>query len=436
LLNSQDPPAVFTADSDTDLSRLAEEGIIDPADGGSAAAIEDIESAIPVRLDAKGLAADRRVLAQLIGQEDPAEFISDLKAADQSEWSNFIALLSRYITYGSVSGFDLNHHSYQFAEEKGALVTELTGVFAASGADLSFLGRELLDRTLATTDPDVWTSSAGKLAEEAAAADTAASGSALGLPDAAVPASALPEANAPAIDEPDVSDPETESETEPDLSEADILTNSVFDAYIASLSEITQDIAGFYAPGVRGDDFISEEYYSEAKAKQIFASGRAVFTDVSDADFEIMKDLDAIQSKSLALFPLKIPYALYGLESAVDGVEANRAVPVRVTEVICVNKSLSNEAQEQARLFVDWFVASENYGEDAVMREAADYYRNGDTLPYEEANSEYAVQMESFAETISERDGLPLYLSDQQWDAAKLAGFRSYLKSAWSNNLE
>ncbi|MDR0817111.1 MAG: hypothetical protein LBN35_00575, partial [Clostridiales Family XIII bacterium] len=169
-LNAQEPPAVFTVDTQTDTARIAEAGIIKITDGDGTEGLEDIESAIPVRLKTMGFAADKKLLADLIAQEDSDRFISDLKAADYPEWNTFIITLGGYITEGTAADFKLNRHSYRFADKKSELTAGLTGVFAEPGADLSFIGRRLLDRTLATTDPVRWTDSSAELAAAAEAA--------------------------------------------------------------------------------------------------------------------------------------------------------------------------------------------------------------------------------------------------------------------------
>jgi hypothetical protein len=393
MLNLQNPPAVFTVDADTDLDFIAESGIVTI---GTPASLSEIESATPIRFVAKGFAADKRVLSQLIGQGDTEKLISDIKLADYHEWSTFITRLGQYISDGLVSGFTLNDHNYSFANEKGDLVTGLTGVFAQAGADLSFLGSELLARTTCTTEPSGW--EAAWTSPETGAGDGAT------------------------------------GETEDDAPARVItLQRGLIDAYSLALSDITGNIAGLYAPGVRGDDFIDDEYYSKAEEARIFAAGRAVFTNVSTEDFESMKEASPDQAQSLALFPVKIPYLECGLDPVAGGVAANSAVPVRVALSLCINETLPEKEQVQAQNFVSWFVTAENYGGNPLMRDAAGYYKRDAILPYDVADSEAEDRLTEFIDAISGRDGLPAFLSMQEWNAVTLAELSTYLKNAWSS---
>jgi hypothetical protein len=169
---------------------------------------------------------------------------------------------------------------------------------------------------------------------------------------------------------------------------------------------------------------------------RIFTSSKAVFTDVTAEDYQNIAAADQAQARSLVLFPVKIPYLENALDPVSGGVAANSAVPVRVIKSLCVNKSLSLEAQAQAQNFADWFVTAEKYGDDPIVRDAAYYLKKGDTLPYSDTDTEYEAQMTRFTEIIAESDGLPLYLADQIWDEEKTAKIRGYLKAAWSRSVD
>jgi hypothetical protein len=450
MLNSQNELAVFTVDPATDIGRLAEAGFVTMKKEGTA--IDKIKSATPIRFDTKGFVADRRLLAQLIGQDDPVQFISDLKLADYLEWRTFIIALDKYIVSGAVMDFKLNSRSYRFAAQKGELTAALTGIFAVSGTELSFIGRELLNRTLATTDPAEWIDAATELAaEEAAAAvsesaiedtETAAGATPAAVGTTPAGASATPVAAATpaayrqtevAVGTSEEAIGTTGASVQPPESKAAKLIGNVFDAYTVALAEVTDELAGYYAPGIRGEDFINEAYYDREKATRIFTRGSAVFTDITDEQ-DVVKSVSA-QSRPLVLFPVKIPYLECGLEPVIGGVIANSSVPVRVTGSLCVNERLSGNDLKQAQDFLKWFAKAENYGDDALMQEAADYYKHGDVLPYEQGDADYARKLTDFADAIADTGGLPVFLAEQDWNVDRLTELRRYLKVIWSNQV-
>ncbi|MDR1043420.1 MAG: hypothetical protein LBL54_05885, partial [Clostridiales Family XIII bacterium] len=136
-LDAADPPAAFAL----------------PAEAAETVSA----SGIGWRYHGRGFAADRRVLADLIGATaaDAPEvdaFIEDIRRASYSEWTAFIDNLDSYINGGGYSAGTLNDDAYTLAGAKGRFSSRLTGVFAVGGAEPSFVGTTLLDMASMTSD--------------------------------------------------------------------------------------------------------------------------------------------------------------------------------------------------------------------------------------------------------------------------------------------
>jgi len=351
ILNSSVPPAAFIIDTDTNINRIISAGFLaEDMDQETA----EVLPGIPLRFKYNAYACDRRLFDELILGADAGVFLPALEKASYEEWEKFIIKLSDYIRTGTVSNFTVNGKKYSFNRKKGVLTEQLNGVFAAEGGELDFLGKDLLDRLLATTDSATWEKALGK---------------------------------------------------------------PRFSAYAEAIDLITGNLAGLYACGVRGDDFVDPSVVNRNYALRTFTEGHAVFLDISEDDADIIQDTNAELAANLALLPVKMPFAKYGLDSEVGATDVNRCISISTETTICINAGLSEEKKKEIRDFIEWFVTVENYGENHVMHEAAAYYDEGNYLPYKNGNESYESWTENFLGQISEPDRMPEWLSFKDWSS-------------------
>ncbi|MDR1496428.1 MAG: hypothetical protein LBS67_05885 [Clostridiales Family XIII bacterium] len=362
-LNSSDPPAVFALSAEA-------------ADSVTA-------SGVGWRFHGRGFAADRRILADLIGAPDAAApvvdaFVEDLRLADYGEWSEFLNGLSSYIKKGTPAAFTLNDNEYAFAAAKGRYSSRLNGIFAVKGSDPEFFGAELLEAVAATSG---------------------------------------------------IARPEYPSVQVASPPEADAVF-PIFDAYIETLNTYTSNVSGRYAPGVRGEDFIDADIYSPEYTASVFADCRAVFTPFDSEDYAGNDGADATQTEHLTLIPVKIPYEKHWLSGYVGATEVNASLRIDTEYSLCVNENAPLETREKAKKFVEWLLADEE-SSDAVQLCLTEYHAKGAELPLApEGNTETSSEMSAFGEEIFE-DVLAPMTTDPDWQPEEIYAFRDALTAQW-----
>ncbi|MDR1292414.1 MAG: hypothetical protein LBJ91_03340 [Clostridiales Family XIII bacterium] len=333
------------------------------------------------RFHGRGFAADRRVLADLIGAADAGApevdaFVEDLRMAGYGEWRGFIDKLDAYIDGAGYAAGTLNGKAYTFAGTKGRFSSQLNGIFAVSGAEPSFVGVTLMDLASATSNND-----------------------ALGL-----------------------------SRLSP-TPQAFTSVAPVLDTYAAALEVYTSHIAGRYASGVRGDDFISPDIYSPEYTGTVFAEHRAVFMPFDSEDYAVSDAADATQAGHIAILPVKMPYAEHWLSGYLGAVGANKSIQLRTEYSLCVNEQSSPSDTEAARAFIAWLLA-DTESTDAVQLGMTAYHESGSELPLltgDERDDEGG--MAAFGEEAY--DGLLPMLSDPEWLPDEIKELRGAVFERW-----
>jgi hypothetical protein len=372
-LSSSDPPAAYALPGDADPVTM------DLVSTATAAAIG-------WRFRGAGLAADRRVLADLIGADDASDpavdtFIEDMRLADYAEWSSFIDSLDGYIRAGrpAAASFALSGKTYTFPETKGRFSSQLNGVYAMSGAGPSFVSETLMDLASVTSD--------------AASFDRSRT---------------LPTPQAISIAAP------------------------VFNTYIDALEAYTAHLAGLYAPGIRGDDFIDEEIYSDGYVHSVFSACRAVFMPFDSDSYDDLLAADATQAGYVTLLPVKMPLQAqaYWLSGDIGQDEAERSIRMSTEYSLCVNANAAPEQQAQAEEFVSW-LASDTESSDPMQLCLARYDGKGARLPLTTENErEDATGIVAFGADLYGY-GLKTMLSDPDWLPDEVRTLKSYINSLW-----
>jgi hypothetical protein len=361
-LGASDPPAAFAA----------------PA--GAA----DVVSAAGIgwRFHGRGLAADRRVLADLIGASDAAApevdvFIEDIRLADYGEWSAFIDSLDSYISGGGYTPVTLNGKAYSFAGAKGRFSSRLNGVFAVGGADSSFAGVTLMDMASITSNNDALSRSRM------------------------------------------FSTPQAFTSVVP-----------VLDTYISALEVYTSHIAGLYAPGVRGEDFINQEIYTPEYTGAVFAGQRAVFMPFDSEEYAVSGVADATQADYIVMLPVKMPYAEHWLSGYLGASDANKSIQLSTEYSLCVNEQAAAPGADAARAFIAWLLADME-STDAVQLCMTEYYGRGLSLPLlTDSEREDEGGMAVFGGEAYDT-GLRPMLSDPEWLPDEIAELRNAIYDRW-----
>jgi hypothetical protein len=372
-LSASDPPAAYALPGDADpvTTDLV----------GTATA-----TAIAWRFRGAGLAADRRVLADLIGADDASDpavdtFIEDMRLADYTEWSSFIDSLDDYIRAGrpAAASFALSGKTYTFPEKKGRFSSQLNGVYAMSGAGPSFVSETLMDLASVTSD--------------AASFDRSR---------------LLPTPQAISIAAP------------------------VFNTYIDALEAYTAHLAGLYAPGIRGDDFIDEEIYSAEYVYSVFSACRAVFMPFDSDSYGDLLAADATQAGYVTLLPVKMPLQaqVYWLSGDIGQDEAERSIRMSTEYSLCVNANAAPEQQALAWEFVSW-LESDTESSDPMQLCLARYDDKGARLPLTTENErEDAAGIAAFGADLYGY-GLRTMLSDPDWLPDEVRTLKSYINNLW-----
>jgi hypothetical protein len=361
-LDASDPPAAFAMPTDA-------EGIA--SDAG-----------IGWRFHGRGFAADRRMLADLIGAPaadapEVDDFAEDIRLSGYAEWSAFLGSLDAYINGATYAAITLNNHPYTLADTKGRYSSQLNGVFAVSGADESFVGGMIMDASADASNHD------------------------------ALKRSRL------------YTTPQAFTEARP-----------VMEAYTALLDLYTSSIAGMYAPGVRGDDFVNSDVYSDEYTGSVFAGHRAVFMPLDSALYGGSGSRDATQAEQIVLLPVKSPYDGYTYNGYTGASRANAALRMVTEYSLHVNEQAADPVRAQAQTFIDW-LAADTESSDSMQLCMAGYHAKRAELPLlSEEEREEAGGIDAFAAEVY-GSGVKSMLSDPEWEPVEVTWFNGVLFDRW-----
>jgi hypothetical protein len=355
-MGASNPPAAFvlSADENGSVDYAVGSGYVDPSvsdvtaedfSSGTAGGSSNSEyftgddsvsaAGIGWRFRGRGLAADRRVLAELIGAPGPDDkavdaFIEDMRVADDREWSAFLDGLDGYIKDAAATdaAITLNGKEYLFAEGKGRFSSQLNGIFAVSGAYSTFVAERLFYLASITSNTELLTRSRMMATPQAIT-----------------------------------------------------VTSPVFDTYISALDTYTSRLGGLYAEGVRGDDFTNNRVYSAGYVRSVFAANRAVFMPMDSGEYAEVLNTSATQAEYIAILPIKLPYADNWLSGYLHTADANKSIELSVDSSLCVNANAAPEIKEKAKAFVAW-LAADTESSDAMQLCLRGYNVKGARLPF------------------------------------------------------
>ncbi|MDR1271840.1 MAG: extracellular solute-binding protein [Clostridiales Family XIII bacterium] len=392
LLDGDDPVAAFVVAEGPTYEEIL--------DGGYILNLEDSGNSFSGRLTGgdrilwtvkgRGFVAKQSVLAELFSLSPDEAYIAvaAIRDASYEEWADFIIKLENYLDTGVPELFTLAGHVFFFPEEKSSAIAEATGAFAMAGSDEKIMG----DYTAA---PLFGSGEAARL---------------LGLKEA------MPEQAALAFDQ-------------------------VVSAYIEGLDMMTSHLAGYYAPGIRGDSFITSSMYGVDKASLIFANGKSVFILGDEALQSTITRAGGEVKEELLTLPIKYPYAANGLDEA----GRNRMIVGGPSEYLCINANADEEKRKQGIDFVEWLCSDRSAEKDSMQRSLRGYAMEGlvmgdptvapAPLPDEEASEGIEAVAEQadvfFVSAFHRDDGISAWFADAVWLAEDKDALKARLASIW-----
>lgn len=364
LLEDDNSPAVYAVANDVDEKELLENGYIKEGD-----------EAVPYFMSGYGYTFDRAMFDEMFGAKQSAKLIKDLRACTYEEWTVFVGALDDFIKNRSVDSFSLQGNNYKFPDKKGATTKELNGVFAFAGANSDIYGYSVMDIVAQSADLEAWES-----------VDSASSGAAI---------------------------------------EA---MNPTLTTYINGLDLITSNLAGEYSSGIRGSDFVQEDYYSNDLANEIFMSGKAVFGLIGSSKYSEIRTLNAKKAETIEFLPVKMPYDASVGTTTSEGAIINSSIPAEVSYTLYVNRTLPEDIQVEAEKFMSWFSAHEDQWSDPLNLSIKSYVQEGNTLIYDFEPEE----LRKWEKIVFGDDGIRKYLTKELWNDELKTDMKTFMAEKWN----
>ena len=367
LLESDNPPVGFVVADEEQLNNIIQEGRIKN--------LLDIDEGIsiekyPYKIDGYGLIIDKRLIPEIAEGSSVDNFTTDLIAADYNEWSAFVSNLGAYIYNDATSAYKLNGNEYTFPEKKGALISEVNGTFAISGSDYTTINTKLLNVIFSNIDLEPLD---GNLEHE-----------------------------------------------KPVVGEG-------FDAYFEVLDTMTSNIAGRFAAGIRGKDFVDEKKFSRSQVLEIFGKGKSVFTIAASEDYEELRNIDAEKAMNLAMIPIKIPTTADVILESNDGRLINSSIPLTSSYYLYANAGTDAKQQTMLVDFIKWLSIYDADDNNSLEADVLKYLERGDVAPFLIEGS-----LASFVERIEKDRLLNEFLVTAVWDSKIYSNFIDLLNNTWA----
>jgi raffinose/stachyose/melibiose transport system substrate-binding protein len=258
---------------------------------------------VPYNVEGYGYIVDRQLFGEIFANAD--EVIAAVKTASYAEWDALVKALDDWIRRPRAVTITLSGKSYTTNASKGALSSNLNGIFAVMGAEKWTYGDHFINVALNavfTSPSDAYTASDAKIR------------------------SARP----------------------------------AFIDYAQALDLKTGYLAGKNGPAKRGQDFVSPANFGYDQAVQIFADSKAVFFKQGNWAYGNIAGVNAAKAERLVFLPVKMPYRPADIVRG-DGVTAeklNRSIPVFVPNYYAVNALSSDEEKANAYKFLVWMNTS------------------------------------------------------------------------------
>jgi hypothetical protein len=252
----------------------------------------------------------------------------------------------------------MNGKEYRFPATKGEYASKLNGVYAVAGAESATISGKLVDVCFSGADMQ-------RLAEAEA---------------------------------------------------ADEEVNTRLGAYSSELEELTSKLAGRFASGIRGTDFLNEEKYSAFNAMEIFAADKAAFYLFDSGERGGLAELNAEKAEQIVMLPVKTRLP-----------ETESRIMMDSTYIMYANASAPDEEKAAAIAFLRWF-ASRSYKSgsplDISMR---NYRRSGGAMGFP-AETE---KLHDFERNLYRDKTFRSMLENHVWDDARRIELNQAVALVW-----
>ena len=308
-LLENEKPALFVADTKSDLSTLFEKGAFSEiASGlfGGAALPEGLwlnqngtgSYGVPLMLEGYGYIFDRDMLSALFGEEAAEALARDLRLCSYTDFNGFAAAVETYIKAPSDATVTVNGSEYTFEKEKTGRAQMLTGVFALT-PESTRAYEYLMDYALAAKF--------GKKAELYSAAENDVNG-----------------------------------------------MKDIFSAAAQALDDMTGKISGVGGSIGRGEDFTGGDYTYSA-AIDAFTGGFALFYPGSTSDAADFKKSSVTFGENLDIIPMKLPLSDSDITAAdMTAEKLNRSLAIGSRYYLAINPNADAAKVSAARDFIKW----------------------------------------------------------------------------------
>ena len=373
LLKDEEPPVIYAVTEEIDVEALSQGGFITD--------FTTIDSNMdgnhyPYILNGYGLAYDRGMIEEMFGTDITRDLLRDLRQAEYGEWLSFIDGLESFIEGGSAQAFTVSGNSYQFPEKKGELTKDLNGVYAFAGSDSTIYGDAILNIMMQAVDIPSW-----------------------------------------------------ESVREESTSAAFRVLDPTLNTYINGLDDMTSHLSGEYSSGIRGEDFIDENFYSIDNTNEIFMEGKAMFSIIDSRRFSELEEMNAAKADRLKYLPIKMPYT-EGEGKVSGGAILNRSIPAGVSYSLYINNKVNPDLKKQALNFLLWFMDQDKKWGNSLSTSVNTYVRKGNVLD----NPYSPPSLDSWKEKIYDDNGIKQYLQKGTWSEEYKSEFKTYLTEMWLEN--
>ena len=195
-------------------------------------------------------------------------------------------------------------------------------------------------------------------------------------------------------------------------------------AYIESLDFVTQHLSGKFAPGIRGESFIIEEYYGATETESMFLEGNALFTILDTDSYDRLAKENNDKATNIVLLPIKMPL----VENGIEREDNNQKIVTVHTQSLCINNSLSREKKLEVLEFLNWIAKQKAIEENSLQRSVRSYFVNGNYL------DDYSLDEKTsyfLNRAFSANEGIKPWLSDNNWTDEEKESLRNHLYDAW-----
>jgi hypothetical protein len=196
--------------------------------------------------------------------------------------------------------------------------------------------------------------------------------------------------------------------------------NPALSTYVNGLDLITSYLSGSYSSGIRGSDFLSEDYYSKKMTNAMFMDGKAVFSIIDSSEYEELSAINKEKSTTLEYLPIKLPYSS----------SLNQSLPTTISYYLYINSKVSDEIKQQALDFISWYNKKDEETMNPLDRSLKSYVDTAHTMEYKFKSE----AVSGWEEELLDATGFKSYLTRAVWSDEYKDEIKQYMMRTWYDN--